>query len=164
MGENTNNLFYSYCVIWNADYPIVAQFVKDLHKRAPIKAAKKIQITDFASFIKKVYPAQLPQKYMDEKANSLITRGAKSVWIIKIEISNPEFLYNKEQEHYYCLQAKTIKKDMREKYSKYIPNYTHGVLCHFTEDENENNLLKNAISYQLPSNDAFIKRINSSKK
>lgn len=141
------NPFKCYGILWNDNYSFAKDFLNDINSNFKLENLYFMNINDITyDFVKQIYPELLPDEYAKYKADMLATHDCVNVVVFCFSVPNPQFKYNPEEFQEYCVQVKQLKTALRRKYVPQIMNYEHDILAHFADNENESNLIRNALN------------------
>lgn len=138
--------FSFYGVLWNKNFDFAKDLISDIDKTYHVESLIEVDVRDnLYRFIKDAYHPLLPDDYAKYKAKMLEERGCGDILVFKITVDNPEFLFDYEEQHKFCVQTKMLKNAIREKYIPMMDNYVLDVLVHFSDCGAENKFLLNAV-------------------
>ncbi len=138
--------FNCYGVLWNKEFKFAGEFLRDINKNYCVKKIFELDISTYVyTFLKDIYPPELPEVYVKFKENCLNKINCKKVLVFTFDIPNPSFKFNSEEGQMYCLQSKNLKRNLRYKYIPVMNNYVEDNLSHFADNPYESKLVKSAI-------------------
>lgn len=128
-------------VLWNSMNDYIDVAISDISEEANVLDVINLDLNDlFEEFVRDIYGYDTPETQwkIDYKIeNSIGFYDSRMIHIVFMEIEVSDMEYIERKDEYVPKSINSLKKRIRNKYSKVVPHYAFDNVFHMTESDEE---------------------------
>lgn len=127
-------------IIWNSAQQFKDFIIEDIERQGEILATYDLSLGEnYCNFVRDIYLKDVIEDWKIEKKISTMKKSSdnRDVTLIFLEMDTTEQYYHEGKKKMVYASLDRLKKSIRTKYSKFVPEYFFDNVFHLTDDENE---------------------------